>query len=337
MIQAAVTKIVDRQNLSRQEAFDAMSAIMSGAVSESLISAFLVGLRMKGETAEEIAGCALAMRQKAVTISTTHARVIDTCGTGGDGLGTFNISTAAAIVASAAGAVVAKHGNRSVSSKSGSADVLKALGVNIELPPAQVSRVLDEVGISFLFAPLLHQAMKFAIPVRKELGLRTVFNILGPLSNPAGAKRQVLGVFRRDLTTTMANVLKELGSEHALVVHGAEGIDEISTFGLTHVSELRDGEVREYDIDATAHNLPPASIPDLQGGTPEQNAQILRNIFGGELGAPRSAVLMNSGAALYVAGVSVDLQAGIEAAAHAIDAGLATKKLNDWIEATNAA
>ena len=233
MIREAIRKLASKEDLSREEAFQTMNEIMSGAASEAQISAFLMGMRLKGETIPEIAGCAQSMREQSTPIVSQRAEIIDTCGTGGDGSGTFNISTSAAIIASAAGASVAKHGNRAVSSQSGSADVLRALGISLDISPERVSQILDEVGITFLFAPQLHAAMKFAAPVRRDMGIRTIFNILGPLTNPAGARRQLLGVFSPSLTEVLAGVLRELGSQHALVVHGEGGLDEFSTLGWT--------------------------------------------------------------------------------------------------------
>ena len=247
MIKEAIAKLADRRDLTRTEAFESMNDIMSGETPESHISAFLMGLRAKGETIEEITGCALAMRDHAVKISTKRENVIDTCGTGGDGSGTFNISTTAALIACAGGASVAKHGNRAVSSSCGSADLLSALGVNLEISAQKTANVLDEVGITFLYAPMMHGAMKYAATVRKQLGLRTVFNILGPLTNPAGAKRQVLGVFRPELTETLASVLSAMKSHHALVVHGDGGLDELSVLGKTRISELKGGTVSTFD------------------------------------------------------------------------------------------
>jgi anthranilate phosphoribosyltransferase len=335
MIQRAIAKLVERQDLTREEAFEAMAQIMSGNATDSQISAFLVSLRMKGETPWEIAGCADAMRQKAERIESRHRVIVDTCGTGGDMSGTFNISTASAIVASAAGAVVAKHGNRSVSSKCGSADVLQALGVNIELSPGDVARVLDEEGITFLFAPTMHKAMRFAVGVRKELALRTVFNILGPLTNPAGARRQVIGVFSPALTDTMARVLQELGSEHALVVHGEGGLDEMSTDGLTKVSELKEGEVRSYTVSQKDFGLQKAVRAELAGGDAVANAKIIRDILNGKKGAPFDIVLLNTGAALYVGGIAQTIGEGVVIARETILSGKAAGKLDQWIESTH--
>lgn len=335
MIKEAIGILATRQSLSAGEAYAAMDEIMTGTATEAHISAFLMGLRLKGETVEEIAGCARAMKAKAVSIKSRHPVIIDTCGTGGDASGTFNISTTAAIIASAAGAVVAKHGNRAVSSKSGSADVLKALGINIDLPIDKVATVLDEVGITFLFAPLMHGAMKFAAPVRRDLGIRTIFNILGPLTNPAGAKRQLLGVFDPALTETMATVLGELGSEHALVVHGEGGFDELSSLGSTKVSELKGGKVTTYTLDAREVGVKMGRVEDLRGGDAALNAEIVRAILSGKDGAPADIAVLNAGGALLVAGKVDSLKAGIELSREAIRSGAAARKLNAWKEATN--
>jgi len=335
MIQQAIHKLVEKQGLSKQEAYECVIEIMSGKTSDILISAFLTALRIKGETIPEIAGCAQAMREMATKISTKSDAVIDTCGTGGDGLGTFNISTAAALISSSAGAKVAKHGNRAVSSKSGSADVLKALGVNIEAPKEKLERSLDEIGIAFLFAPLLHGAMKYAMPARKELGMRTVFNILGPLTNPAGAKRQLLGVFRPMLTEVLANVLHELGTERALVVHGVGGMDEISTVGETKVTEIKNGQVNSYAFKPESVGISLTEIKHLSGGDSETNATIIRSILDGKKGPQRDIAILNSGAALYVAGIAETISEGVKRASDAIDSGFSKKKLQELVEYTN--
>jgi anthranilate phosphoribosyltransferase len=335
MIKEAIRKLAARQSLSSGEAYAAMEEIMSGTATEAHIAAFLMGLRLKGETVEEIAGCARAMRAKSTRIQSNHPVITDTCGTGGDASGTFNISTTAAIIASAAGAIVAKHGNRAVSSKSGSADVLKALGVNIDLPIEHVSSVLDEVGITFLFAPMMHGAMKFAAPVRRDLGIRTIFNILGPLTNPAGANRQLLGVFHPGLTEVMAGVLLELGSEHALVVHGEGGFDELSSLGSTRVSELKDGRVTTYTLHAKDLGIKPGALEDLRGGDASVNAEMTRSILAGRDGAPAEIAILNAGGALLVAGKANSVKEGMAFGRDAIRTGAATRKLHDWIEATN--
>ncbi len=335
MLKEAVAKLAQKQDLTKDEAYAAMNHIMAGEATDAQIAAFLMGLRLKGETVEEIVGCATVMRERAVHIPSKHQNVIDTCGTGGDGSGTFNISTTAAIIASAAGAVVAKHGNRAVSSRCGSADVLKALGVNIDVPPEKAAKTLDDVGITFLFAPLMHGAMKYAANARKELAIRTIFNILGPLTNPAGAQRQVLGVFDPALTEKLAGVLKELGSQHALVVHGEGGFDELSTVGWTKVSELRNGELKTYELNVQELGLNAATIESLKGGDVDRNVAILRDVLDGKDGATRDISLLNSGAALFVSGHASAVKEGIALARETVDSGAAKRKLNDWVDATN--
>jgi anthranilate phosphoribosyltransferase len=312
-----------------------MNEIMSGNASEAQIAAFLMGLRLKGETVEEIAGCAKSMREKATPIRTQHVSVIDTCGTGGDGSGTFNISTCAAIIASAAGAIVAKHGNRAVSSQAGSADVLRELGVNLEITPEKTSKVLDEIGITFLFASQLHSAMKFAVPVRRDMGIRTIFNVLGPLTNPAGARRQLVGVFDPALTKIMAEVLRDLGSEHAVVVHGEGGIDELSTVGSSSVSELKGGEVKTYNLRVEDFGLHKAHLSELRGGDSKRNADIINGVLSGRKGAARDIAVLNAAAAVYVSGLAPDIKGGIAEAETAIDNGSAAAKLHQWVRETN--
>ncbi len=335
MIQEALHKLIEKTDLSKQESYDCIKEIMSGRASDALISAFLTGMRMKGETSLEIAGCALAMRELSTQIKTKHHKVIDTCGTGGDGLGTFNISTASAIVASAAGAIVAKHGNRAISSKCGSADVLKALGVKIEIEKEKVESCLDEIGIAFLFAPLLHGSMKHAMPVRRQLGIRTVFNVLGPLTNPAGAKRQVLGVFRRGLTETLANVLLELGTERAMVVHGSGGMDELSTIGETKISEIKNRNIETYTFSHESVGISGTDLSAIAGGDAEENARILTAVFDGAKGAPRDIVVLNAGAAIYISGITSSIKDGVHVAQDAIENGAARKKMKELIEFTN--
>lgn len=335
MIQLAIHRLIEEKHLSQQQAYESVLAIMSGKVSEPLISSFLTALRMKGETTSEITGAVQAMREVATRISTKHQNVIDTCGTGGDGLGTFNISTVSAIVASAAGAFVAKHGNRAISSKCGSADVLKALGVNIDIPKEKVENCLDELGIAFLFAPMLHSAMKYAAPVRRELGFRTVFNILGPLTNPASATRQVIGVFNAALTETLAQVLKDLGTERALVVHGIDGIDEISTIGETQISEIRDDKINSYTFNCEDAGIQKTNLKEILGGDAETNALIVQTILNGKSGAPKDIVLLNAGAALFVADKVDSIKEGVVLARETIGNGSAKKKLQELIEFTN--
>ena len=335
MIQEVIHKLVEKNDLTKQEAYECVMEIMSGRATDILISSFLTALRVKGETISEIAGCAQAMREMATKISTKEDAVIDTCGTGGDSLGTFNISTVSAIIAASAGARVAKHGNRAVSSKSGSADVLKVLGVNIEAPKEKLERSLDEIGIAFLFAPLLHTAMKYAMPVRKELGMRTVFNILGPLTNPAGAKRQLLGVYRPALTEILAHVLCELGTERALVVHGSGGMDEISTTGETQISEIKEGQVTSFTFNPLSVGLSITELRHLSGGDSDTNAMIIRSILDGKKGPQRDIALLNSGAALYVAGIADTIGDGMRLAGAAVDSGRAKRKLEELVEYTN--
>ncbi|MEX1138760.1 MAG: anthranilate phosphoribosyltransferase [Bacteroidota bacterium] len=335
MLKEAVAKLAEGRDLTQDEALASMNEIMGGGAPEGLMAGFLVGLRLKGETPEEIAGCALSMRRNATMIQSERPDVIDTCGTGGDSSGTFNVSTTAAIVASAAGVPVAKHGNKAVSSACGSADVLRSLGVNIELEPDQAAKVLNEIGITFLFAPRFHGAMKYAAEIRKQLGIRTVFNILGPLTNPAGAKRQVIGVFSPRLTQTMAAVLQILKCEHALVVHGEGGFDEFSTMGDSIVSELRSGSIRNYSMNVSETGLPTGKREEVSGGDPNANAALIRTILDGVSGAPADLVLLNAGAAVYVGGKAVSVREGVSVARDTILSGLAKQKLQDWIEASN--
>lgn len=332
MIKDALGKVVGGTHLTEEEAAGLMDEIMSGKATDAQIAALITALRIKGETVDEITGFARVMRQKATPVRTVHQTVLDTCGTGGDGSHTFNISTTVAFVVAAAGAPVAKHGNRSVSSRSGSADVLEALGVNINLTPEQVGECIDKAGIGFLFAPALHGAMKYAIGPRREIGIRTVFNILGPLTNPAGAQCQILGVYDPALTDVMASVLAKLGTRSAFVVHGAGGLDEISTMGKTKVSEVRNGEVVSYYIDPRDYGCEYADHEDLRGGTAEENAVITKRILDGETGPKREVVLLNTAAALVAAGMAEDIPDGINKASAAIDSGAAARKLNQLIE-----
>ena len=336
MIQEAIKDLIAGADLSRARTRAAMAQIMSGQATDAQIGAFLVALRIKGETVDEIAGCAEVMREKATPIATTRPDLIDTCGTGGDGSGTFNISTAVAFVACGAGLAVAKHGNRSISSHCGSADVLDALGVNVEASPEKVGECIDEVGIGFLFAVALHGAMKHAIGPRRELATRTVFNVLGPLTNPAGAKRQLLGVYDGALTEALAGVLGQLGSERALVVHGSDGLDEITLTGPTQVSELRDGQVSTRQIDPRDFGLQRASAEALQGGDAAYNAHILREVLDSREGPRRDVVLINAAAAIAVGGRAEDMTAGLELARASIDSGRARRALERLVEVSNA-
>jgi anthranilate phosphoribosyltransferase len=332
MIKEALGKIVSGGDLSADEARQVMMEIMRGEATQAQIGAFLAALRMKGETAEEIAGCARAMRENAVAVRTKQHVVVDTCGTGGDGSGTFNISTTVAFVAAGAGVAVAKHGNRSVSSQCGSADLLQALGVNLQLSPEQSGQCIDEVGIGFLFAPLLHPAMKHALGPRQEIGLRTIFNILGPLCNPAGASRQLLGVYDRGLAELMAEVLRALGTEHAFVVHGADGLDELSTTGVNRVSRVHDGRVDSFDLDPQSLGISPARPGDLAGGTAEDNAAATRAVLDGERGPKRDVVMLNAAAVLLAGDKASSFEDGLVLAAEAIDSGKARDKLDALIE-----
>lgn len=331
----AIQKTVGGESLSQQEAHLVATEIMEGKVTDAQIAALLMTLRLKGETIDEITGFAKTMREKVTMIPCTADMIVDTCGTGGDGSGTFNISTVSAIVAAGAGCAVAKHGNRSVSSQCGSADVLKALGVNLEITPDKAGECIDQNHIGFLFAPLLHQAMKFAIGPRREVGVRTIFNILGPLTNPAGARRQVMGVFNGELTEPLAQVLKNLGSDHVMVVHGADGMDEITLTGKTRISELKDGVVKTYDLDPASMGLKTVNSDHLKGGDAEQNAAIANSILKGEKNAKRDVVIINAGAVIYVGGKAPSIEAGMALAEEAIDSGAALERLQKLVELTN--
>jgi anthranilate phosphoribosyltransferase len=321
MFTAILQKLSAREDLTTGESAEAMAGIMSGQATPAIIAAFLVALAMKGERPEEIVGLAETMRREAVPFDAGGRDVFDTCGTGGDRSGTFNISSAAAIVIAACGVPVAKHGNRSVSSRCGSADVLEALGVNVSASPAAAERCLADAGIAFLFAPTFHPSMRHAGPTRRELGLRTAFNLLGPLTNPARPKRQLVGVPRPELTQLLARSLQLLGSERAWVVHGADGIDEISPTGYTKVSECRAGSVRTFYVHPSDFGLRKVPLDALAGGDAVENATIVRGVLSGEPGPHRDAVVLNAGAGLFVAGHAASVRAGIEAAAAAIDSG----------------
>jgi anthranilate phosphoribosyltransferase len=305
-----------------------MGVIMRGDATPAQIGGFLVALRFKGETADEIAGCAEAMRAHVIAVHPQRDDLVDTAGTGGDNAHTLNISTAAALVAAAAGAAVAKHGNRAVSSSSGSADVLEALGFTLELPPERIERSIDELGFGFLFAPAHHPAMRHAAPVRRELATRTVFNVLGPLTNPAGARAQVVGVFTADLVPTIAQVLVQLGARRAFVVHGAAGIDELSPAGPNLVAEVVDGNVVERTIDPLELGVPRCAPEELRGGTPEENAAAIRQVFEGGKGGARDAILLNAAGAIAAAGHAADLREGLDIARNAVASGAATERLD---------
>lgn len=327
MIVEAISKVTQRDDLSLAEATGVMEEIMEGGATAAQIAAFITGMRMKGETVEEISGFAKVMRDKAARVRPKVGEVVDTCGTGGDTLNTFNVSTAAAFVVAGAGVPIAKHGNRSVSSKSGSADVLEELGVAIALPPSGVERCIEEVGIGFMFAPVMHEAMKHAIGPRREIAIRTVFNVLGPLCNPALAGAQVMGVYEKGLVSKMAGVLANLGVRHALVVHGEPGLDELSNLGTTHVAELGATGVREYQIKPEDLGIRRAQPQDIEGGDAAANAETLTQILNGEKGPKRDIVVMNAAAALLAADEVADLAGGVVRAATSIDTGAAAEKL----------
>ncbi len=324
----ALQTLINRTDLTHEQMLSVMRQVMSGELTPVQIAGLLIGLRMKGETVDEISAAAEVMRELAIKVSIKdNVHLVDTCGTGGDGIQTFNVSTISAFVAAAAGAKVAKHGGRSVSSTCGSADVLEALGVNVNLTPDQVAKCVDEIGIGFMYAPNYHSAMKHAAPVRRELGVRTMFNLLGPLTNPAGAKRQVMGVFDRDLTGKLARVLQRLGSEHVLVVHGADGMDEISFAGDTYVAELKNGQVKEYVVNPQQFGLPLHDVKNIQVQNAVESKAMVLAALNGEQGAARDIVLLNAGAAIYVAGMAESIQDGIKRASEVIDSGAAKSKL----------
>jgi len=335
-VQQALARLLDGHGLTRDEAREVMNEIMEGEATPAQIGGFLVALRLKGETADEIAGCAEAMREHVLTVSPKREDLVDTAGTGGDAARTINISTAAALVAAAAGAGVAKHGNRAVSSASGSADVLEALGFTLELPREEIERSIDELGFGFLFAPTHHPAMRHAAPVRRELAARTVFNVLGPLTNPAGARAQVVGVYAPSLVRTIAEVLAQLGAKRAFVVHGAAGIDELSPAGPNLVCEVVDGGVREREIDPLELGVERCDPAELRGGSPRDNAEAIRAVFQGEDGGKRSAILLNAAGAIAAAGHAEDLREGLEVARAALDSGAALARLDALVEFSRA-
>jgi anthranilate phosphoribosyltransferase len=334
MIKEAISLLIEGKDLSREQMTETMTVIMEGNATDAQIASFLTALRLKGETADEITGAAVVMREKVTKIS-GPPNMVDTCGTGGDMAHTFNISTTSGIVVSACGVPVAKHGNRSVSSSSGSADVLEALGVKIDLEPQKVEKCLEETGFGFMFAPLFHPAMKYAIGPRREMAIRTVFNILGPLTNPAGAKRQVLGVFSDELTETMAQVLGNLGIDHAFIVHGRDGLDEITNTDSTKISELKDGHIETYLLSPDDVGFRKASRDELAGGTAGENAGITIDILKGSKGAKRDITIMNAAAALIAADHSNGFIEAAAQAAEAIDSGAAMKKLEEIKEVSN--
>jgi len=331
VIQRALARLLDGHDLSREEARGVMDSIMTGEATSAQIAGFLIALRAKGETADEIAGCAEAMREHALVVRPQRGDLVDTAGTGGDGAKTINISTAAALVAAAAGAGVAKHGNRAVSSASGSADVLEALGFNLELAPERIARSIDELGFGFLFAPTHHPAMRHAAPVRRELAARTVFNVLGPLTNPAGARAQLVGVYSPELVRTIADVLVRLGATRAFVVHGDGGIDELSPSGPNVVCEVLDGDVRTRNIDPLELGLERCDPAELRGGSPQENAAAIHAVFAGENGGRRNAILLNAAGAIAAGGHAEDLREGLGLARDAVDSGAAAAQLQQLI------
>ncbi len=334
-IQSGIQKLVDKSDFSPEEAEGFMREIMSGDATSSQIGSFLTALRIKGETPTEIASFARVMRNFAFTINPDIDRtVVDTCGTGGDDVNTFNISTSAMFVAAGAGIPIAKHGNRSVTSKSGSADVLESLGVNIEASPNEVEQTIEDIGIGFMFAPNFHKAMKHAIGPRKEIGLRTVFNVLGPLTNPAGADAQVMGVYDSNLTEKMARVLKKLDCKRALVVHGLDGLDEISTLGKTKISELSDGDIQNLVIEPEEVGISESDVKEISGGDATENARIMLDILNGKKGPRTDIVLLNAAAAIFVGGKAENLEEGVEVARESINSGKAYEKLVQLVKSS---
>ncbi|MBL7003180.1 MAG: anthranilate phosphoribosyltransferase [Gammaproteobacteria bacterium] len=336
-IQQAIKAVTEKQDLSRDDMTDVMRQIMTGEATDSQIGGFLIGLRMKGETVDEITAAASVMRELSTKVETSADYLVDTCGTGGDASGSFNISTASAIVTAAAGAHVAKHGNRSVSSKSGSADVLEAAGVNLDVTPEQVAQCIESAGVGFLFAQKHHSAMRFAITARKEMAVRTIFNVLGPLTNPASAPNQVMGVFAKDLVTPIAHVLKELGSRHVMVVHSDDGMDEISISAATTIAELKDGEVSTYQVKPEDFGMKSASIIDLKVDSAEQSLAMIQSVLDNKSGPANDIVCLNAGAAIYVAGLADSHQQGVKIAQAALSEGKAQHVLNKLIKESQVA
>lgn len=328
-------KVVEGQNLTRAEAARAMDMMLEGQVSEVLMSSFLTALRMKGETIEEIVGCTEMMKSKGGSVRLDTDEYIDFVGTGGDGTNTFNVSTTSMFVCAAAGVTIAKHGNRAASSKSGSSDILEALGVNIMLEPEQVERCIKETGMGFMNAQKFHKAMKNVAPVRKEIGIRTIFNMLGPLSNPSGATRQVIGVFSREKVSVFSRVMSAMGVKRAMVVCGADGMDEITVTGKTYVNEIKDGQILEYEIDPHDYGIEYAKPEDVEGGTGAQNAEIARKIFAGDKGPKRDIVVLNSAAGIYIGGKADSYKEAVETAKRMIDSGKVIEKVEQLVEFTN--
>jgi len=335
-MQQAIKAVTEKRDLTAQEMSATMRLIMTGEATPAQVGGFLIGLRMKGESIDEIAAAAGVMRELASKVDVDKNHLVDTCGTGGDASGSFNISTASAIVVAAAGGKVAKHGNRSISSKSGSADVLETAGVNLEINPQQVAECVNEIGVGFMFAPLHHSAMKHAIGPRREMAVRTIFNVLGPLTNPASAPNQVLGVFSKDLVEPLAHVLKQLGSEHVLVVHAEDGMDEISIATPTYVAELNDGEVKTYTIKPEDFGMAPAELEQIRATDSAHSLDIIKGVFNNDPGPAKDIVCLNAGAAIYAAGLAATLAEGVEKAQQVIASGSVTKKLDQLIAKTNA-
>jgi len=334
-IQSAIRAVTEHRDLSGEEMTSVMRTIMGGEATPSQIGGFLIGLRMKGETVEEIAAAATVMRELALPVQVQAEYLVDTCGTGGDGSSTFNISTASAFVVAGAGAAVAKHGNRSASSSSGSADVLEAAGVNLDLTPEQVAHCIQEAGVGFMFAPKHHGAMKHAIGPRKEMAVRTIFNVLGPLTNPAGAPNQVVGVFSQDLIEPLARVLARLGSRHVLVVHAEDGLDEISIGAGTHIAEFKDGSVHTHRISPEQFGMESAELSSLTVSSPQESLETIRAVFENSDGPARDIVALNAGAAIYASGLAADLSAGVEAATKSLASGAARDRLADLVALSN--
>ena len=334
-IQSAIRAVTEHRDLSGEEMTDVMHTIMGGEATPSQIGGFLIGLRMKGETVEEIAAAATVMRELALPVQVQAEYLVDTCGTGGDGSSTFNISTASAFVVAGAGAAVAKHGNRSASSSSGSADVLEAAGVNLDLTPEQVARCIQEAGVGFMFAPKHHGAMKHAIGPRKEMAVRTIFNVLGPLTNPAGAPNQVVGVFSQDLIEPLARVLARLGSRHVLVVHAEDGLDEISIGADTHIAEFKDGSVHTHRISPEQFGMESAELSSLTVSSPQESLETIQAVFENSVGPARDIVALNAGAAIYASGLAADLSAGVEAATQSLASGAARERLAALVALSN--
>lgn len=334
-IQSAIARVIDKQDLSADDMQSVMHSIMQGEASNAQIGGFLIGLRMKGETVEEIAAAASVMRKLASRVNVDHTHLVDIVGTGGDGSNTFNISTTSAFVIAAAGGKVAKHNNRSVSSKSGSADVLEAAGIKLELTPEQVAECVDKIGVGFMFAPLHHGAMKHAVGPRRELGTRTIFNLLGPLTNPAEVPNQLMGVFDGDLIVPLAEVLQKLGSEHVMVVHSEDGMDEISISAPTNVAELKNGTITSYQISPEQFGLSRSSLSEITVNDPNQSLEMMHAVLDNQAGACKDIVLLNAGAAIYTAGLSQDLGNGIRKADEVISNGIARQKLDELVRLTN--